>query len=110
MPSVKVFAASVDRKEWVNVLNELSKRGQKVEVDYKPCDVAIVLGGRFNNPVLWKKRILFYNKKQWANWWDGLFGPVVEEYYDKLLDITIYTLEGVVEMIISEVDKQRGAD
>ena len=103
MPVVEIFTARNERP-WKPIVDELENRGYRVNRDYVDADVAIVLGGRYNNPILWDKRVLFYNHTHWGNLWHGVFHDVVREYYNKLIDATNGNLEGIVGKIIEEFD------
>ena len=115
MPSVEILTTQLDKAEWIKVVRELENRGHTVHTQYTPCDIGIILGGRFNNPLLFKKRILFYNSRQWGGLWDGMYSDVLREYYNKMVDVSFDALEGVVEKIVEEfnsysVSSQNGVE
>jgi hypothetical protein len=104
MPLVEIFTTPNERA-WKPIIDELESRGYRVNIEYVDADVAIVLGGRYNNPILWNKKILFYNHTHWGNLWHGMYEDVVRKYYDRMVDATSGTLEGIVDTIIAEFDR-----
>jgi len=88
----------------------LHQLGHKV-IDYpKDCEIAVVLGGRYENPCcLAGKKLLVWHDRDWGDY-NEVFKPLVEEYYNKIIDVTHDSLDQAIEKIEVEIDKEREID
>ena len=56
MANVKVYKAKRGHPAWQYVADFIRKEGYTVDTDKSDADVSIVLGGRFENPLIFKGR------------------------------------------------------
>jgi hypothetical protein len=74
------------------------------KTDPVDCDISVVLGGTLENPLpLRGKKVLAFKKDEWRMVkWDMVFGDILEEYYDHLIDTTGLNPEGTLRLIEKE--------
>lgn len=94
MPNVKYFTSErgLMIEDWKEIYDFFGPHPHPI-----PCDVSVVLNGKFVNPLpLYGKKILLYKIADWQPVkWKAMYQPVIEEYYDTLIDITNRNLEEV---------------
>jgi hypothetical protein len=88
-----IKAATPDIKDWKSVINGLMNKGFEVSFFPEKTDLSIVLGGRFENPMVFEgERVLFFNPSQWPpsanNAGFKFFQPVIKEYYDEMIEVS----------------------
>lgn len=103
MPSVKIFISENHDRSWDEIIDGLVERGIAVYWKNKVCDTAVILSGRFINPLVFpKNRILVTSSFDWVNSdaWHHIFACVLEEYYKEvhLID-TLPSLTAVLDLI-----------
>lgn len=87
------------------VINLLEQMGYDIYPHPRKCERAIILCGKYENPtVLDGYKVLFYHKNEWVGQWD-FFQPILEEYYDEMIDATELSLQQTAETIINETNK-----
>ena len=103
MPKIEYFYSerSKGRPHWQEVYIALKEKGITIHIEPKSCDYSVVLGGCFVNPIpLQGKKILAVNTQEWqAAKWEFMFRPILEEYYDKMINVTGCTPEETLELI-----------
>lgn len=103
MPSVEFFIShrSKEITDWIPIYEEVKELGYNIHTEPVECDISIVLNGKFVNPLpLRGKKILFYHTSDWQlHKWKAMFKPILEEYYDDLIDIEGQEIKDVIEEI-----------
>ena len=104
-----IKATTPDLKKWKTIMNDLATAGFRVTTRPQKADLSIVLGGRFENPLAFKGyRVLAYNPGHWPppvrNAGFAFFKPLLEEYYDELLEVNS---NNAVEVITEYVRRKR---
>lgn len=87
------------------VILELEKHGY--EVVFKPVEskVTVFLSGTYTNPFcVGGKRILVTHGDEWGISWGSVYRPIVEEYYDRVIDIKPIPLDKIVNKIRGEIE------
>lgn len=101
----KIFKAVEENNPWLPIIDSLEENGYDVYPTTEQTDKAIILSGKFENPTVFScKKVLIYHRKEWIHVWE-FFEPIVEEYYDEMIDVTELSLRKTVETIIDEVKK-----
>jgi len=99
---IKIFKSSVKENPWMRMINVLEQAGHDVYPTAEDCDRAVILGGRHENPTVFNcERVLVYNEVEWKGRW-GFFRPVLEEYYDKMIDVTRMSFLKTAQKIIEQ--------
>jgi hypothetical protein len=81
------------------VVGELAKKGFEVHTKSEPCDIALVLSGLYTNPSLFKRSYLFFNRHEWHDAWESVYGPILSKYYTVMFDMSALNLEQVIGLI-----------
>lgn len=107
MRDVKVFLVGMI----IPVLKKrLKKHGILIYDKRLDCDVAVVLYGAFSNPLAFRKRILVYwmqnDVHTYTVAFHSLYLPILNEYYDDLIDLTeCKSFEEIGDRIAEEVKR-----
>ena len=103
MPNVEFFYSerSKSLEPWQSLYDWFEKQGHTIHTEPIKCDISVVLNGKFVNPLpLYGKKVLLYKADEWgAVKWKPLFQPVLEEYYDLMIDIEGRDIGEVLEEI-----------
>ena len=103
MPRVEFFYSerSRDIEAWHDVYKRVILKGYSIHTEPIECDVSVVLNGKFVNPLpLHGKKVLLYRMKDWQPMkWIEMFAPILEEYYDDMIDITGMDVGKLIEKI-----------
>ena len=103
MPNVEFFYSvrSKEITDWIPTYEEVKELGYTLHTEPVECDVSVVLNGKFVNPLpLRGEKILFYKLEDWQRVkWKAMFEPILEEYYDELIDISDRNLEELIESL-----------
>ena len=84
------------------MINFLELKGYEVYPTVEKCGRAIILGGRHENPTSFNcEKVLIHVGIEWDSRWD-FFKPILEEYYDKMIDITGMSLPKAAQTIIEQ--------
>jgi len=89
---------------WNDIYKLFAERNIPIYMEPKPCDISVVLGGTLVNPIpLRGKKVLAFKKDEWkAIQWDHIFKPILEEYYDHIIDTTGLSPDDTFELIEKE--------
>ena len=92
MRSVKYFCSerSMSNEKWKPIYSWFEKNNVPINLKPEDCDISVALEGKFVNPVaLCGKKILLCKPDEWQIFkWVYMYKPILEEYYDKIVDIT----------------------
>lgn len=86
------------------LIQGLINNGIRVYSEPTPANVSIVIDGKNENPLAFNgKRVLAYWADVWKDkdYFNELYKPILEEYYDDMIDLTNLTFEEVKEALIN---------
>ena len=105
MKDIKIFHSGyTEQTDWVDIVYHLENRGHIVYGTIQPHDIAVILGGYWENPTVFKNPIVFY--KQTKPYIHEFLTDILKEYYDNMIDLTGKTREESIECIIRKVDEK----
>ena len=96
--------------QWNRIIDALlTKKKIKAYDSKQDCDVAVILSGKYINPLVFpKNRILITSAREWGpiEFYENFFKPVLEEYYKEIYKIdTLQSLNAVLKLIKKVVDE-----
>jgi len=103
MPNVKFFYSERSKglEPWHSLYGWFEEQGHTIHTEPIECDISVVLNGKFVNPLpLYGKKVLLYKADEWNTIkWKAMYEPVLEEYYDQMIDIEGRDLGEIIEKI-----------
>ena len=119
MVNVKVFKAKPGRESWEEVIKILKNNSIDILIRPEKADVSIVLSGAAENAgILYGKKILMYNIKDWMEkepelieqYKFNLYRPILEEYYDELIDLSGMGNKAKANEIMNKIREVKNED
>ena len=114
MANVKVYKARRGHPAWQYVADFIRKEGYTVDTDKSDADVSIVLGGRFENPLIFKgKKVMAYDAMEWLRnvpipWGFEAYKVILEEYFDDFIDLTNLNVQERADKVIEYINEYNG--
>jgi hypothetical protein len=97
-------AQEADRLPWVGVRAEMKNMDIPLYGTPEQCDISVVLGGCLENPLpLRGTKVLAIKRDEWQMVkWEELYGQILEEYYDHIIDTTGLDAVNTLKLIEKE--------
>ena len=88
-------------EKWHPIYKQVEQQGYHIHTEPIECAVSVVLEGKLVNPLpLHGRKVLLYKMDEWQPMkWKNMFSPILEEYYDQMIDITGRDMGKVIEEI-----------
>ncbi len=103
MPNVKFFYSERSKgiASWQSLYQWFEEQGHTIYTKPIECDISVVLNGKLVNPLpLHGKKVLLYKADEWGVVkWKPMYQPILEEYYDEMIDIEGRDIGAVLEEI-----------
>ena len=111
MQNVSFIIRRAEQVSWLPVIQEIEKHGYKVEFKPQDSKLTFVLSGSYVNPLaIPHKRILICHSQEWGKVWDSVYKHIMNEYYDKVINIKSIPLDMMMKEIggLIETSEPRG--
>jgi hypothetical protein len=106
MKKVEYFISerSKDRFFWNKIYELLEEKNIPIHTEPKDCDISVVLGGPLVNPLPLKgKKVLAFKSDEWkVVKWEVVYEPILQEYYDHMINTTGLNPEETLRSIEEE--------
>lgn len=93
------------RNRYMPLFQALLNQGRRVYSEPVPADISIVMDGKIENPLcLQGEKILIAWPEIWVGGkkgWEGFYKPILEEYYDVIVDMTGLNIKEAVKEILN---------
>jgi len=105
MQDVSFFVIDKIAANWKMVISIIEDAGYEVVNDIVPSNINVIISGSYVNPfVIDGKKILLTHPDEWLGLWDVVYEPVMEEYYDSVVNVGSIKPEMLMDVIRGEIE------
>ena len=105
MQNVSFLINCKDVPSWMPLIKEIEEFGHKVVHIPEKAKTTIVLSGLHLNPmVLHGRKVLLAYPIDCSATWETIYVPVLEEYYDRTVDVRKMTIDKIMDVIRGEIE------
>ena len=100
MQAVNYFIMEPQLGNWRQVVEKFEESGIKINFELTPTKTTVVLSGAHLNPMMVSgRKILIAHSREWGALWKSVYRPVLEEYYDHVINIGGMSLEEAIKTV-----------